>query len=135
MIPSKAHPSDAGFDLTAIEKSNDEFGNIVYDTKIAIDIPEGYVGLIFPRSSVSRYTLTLANCVGVIDSGYTGSILLKMKPTAYYTWRSENELYEYSVGDKIGQLVILELPPVTFNEVEQLRTRTRGINGFGSSGK
>ena len=134
MIPSKAHLHDAGFDLTAVEKYNDEFGNIIYDTKIAISIPEGYVGLIFPRSSVSRYTLALSNSVGVIDSGYIGSILLKFKPTSYYSWRSENEPQEYNVGDRIGQLVILELPQVQFNQVDAMRPTTRGGQGFGSSG-
>lgn len=135
MIPSKAHHSDAGFDLTAVEKYNDEYGNIVYDTKIAVHIPEGYVGLVYPRSSVSRYTHSLANSVGVIDSGYIGSILLKMKPTAYYSWRSENEPYEYEVGDRIGQLVIQEIPQVEFNQVDALAPSARGSHGFGSTNK
>lgn len=134
MIPSKAHPSDAGFDLTAVEKYNDKYGNIVYDTKVAISIPDGYVGLLFPRSSVSKYTISLSNAVGVVDPGYIGSIILKYKPTAYYTYREENEVYEYEVGDRCGQLVILELPKIELNLVDELRSSARGTGGFGSTG-
>lgn len=133
MIPSKAHQSDAGYDLTAIDKYYDEYGNIVYDTKISISIPEKYAGFLFPRSSISKYPLALCNSVGVIDSGYTGSIILKLKPTAYFDNRSEINQFEYEVGDRIGQLIILEVPEVDFEETEQLAFTARGTGGFGSS--
>lgn len=117
-------------------KSYDEFGNIEYDTKIAISIPENYVGLLFPRSSIYKKTLSFSNSVGVIDSGYTGSIKLKMKPTVYFVEREDElEDAEYNEGDRVGQLVILELPKVEFNLTDNLLTTQRGANGFGSSGK
>jgi dUTP pyrophosphatase len=134
VIPSKAHLSDAGYDLTAVEKYNDEYGNIVYDTKIAISIPEGFAGLLFPRSSISKIALTLSNSVGVIDSGYRGPILLKFKPTPYFTTRNEGEVFEYEVGDRVGQLVIVAVEQIQFKVVEQLTDSTRGIGGYGSSG-
>ena len=69
VAPSRAHDTDAGFDLTAVSVSEDRKRNIVtYGTGIAVEIPDGYVGLIFPRSSAYKHQLELANCVGVIDS-------------------------------------------------------------------
>ena len=69
VIPHKAHPTDAGFDLTATSCDFDiKTGTIMYGTGIAVEIPEGYVGLVFPRSSICKKDMTLTNCVGVIDS-------------------------------------------------------------------
>ena len=70
VLPTKAHATDAGYDLYADSKSVDEYGNAVYGTGIAVEIPKGYVGLVFPRSSIFKYALALSNAVGVIDSGY-----------------------------------------------------------------
>ena len=68
-MPTKAHPTDAGADLTAVSRKwDEEHGNWIYGTGIATEIPEGYVGLLFPRSSIRKYTLSQRNCVGVIDS-------------------------------------------------------------------
>jgi len=80
VVPSYAHKGDAGMDLTAIDYYFDLDGNVVYHTGLAIEIPEGYVGLVFPRSSVCKNDISLANAVGVIDSGYRGEITLKFKP-------------------------------------------------------
>jgi dUTP pyrophosphatase len=68
VIPKYAHATDAGLDLVAISKKVDDNGNIEYDTGLAIEIPDGHVGLIFPRSSISKIDLSLSNAVGVIDS-------------------------------------------------------------------
>lgn len=69
IIPSYSNPGeDAGLDLKSTSKTYDEYGNTVYGTGLAIEIPKGYVGLLFPRSSVSKTLQSLANCVGVIDS-------------------------------------------------------------------
>ena len=68
VVPSYSKQGDAGMDLTAISISKDNVGNITYHTGLAIEIPEGYVGLLFPRSSVSKKQLFLTNSVGVIDS-------------------------------------------------------------------
>lgn len=126
VIPSYAKPGDAGMDLTAVtEFWNRDYSTVTYDTGLAVEIPEGYVGLVFPRSSVSKTTLILANSVGVIDSGYRGSIMLKFK------YPEEGLVYE--VGDRIGQLVIIPYPQITFEEVEELSETERGTGGFGST--
>jgi dUTP pyrophosphatase len=134
VMPQKAHENDAGFDLTAIEKYNDEFGNIVYDTKISLEIPVGYFGLVAPRSSVSKKALSLANSIGIIDSDYRGPIICKFKPTAYYTQREESEKFEYELGDRIAQLLILPVLDIQFTETKELSKSERGTKGFGSSG-
>ena len=127
-IPTKAHLSDAGADLTAVSREwNEEYMCWVYGTGIATEIPEGYVGLVFPRSSIRKYTLSQCNAVGVIDSSYRGEIMLSYKPTS-----DVQKLYE--VGDKIAQLIVLPYPEVSYTEVETLSETDRGENGHGSSG-
>jgi dUTP pyrophosphatase len=79
-IPAYSKPGDAGLDLTAISMSRDKHDNITYGTGLAIEIPQGYVGLIYPRSSNSKTDLYLTNHVGVIDSGYRGEIMFKYRP-------------------------------------------------------
>lgn len=83
-IPTKAHKTDAGFDLTATSRVFDKDGNATYGTGIAVEIPPGYVGLVFPRSSIAVRDLSLSNAVGVIDSGYRGEIMAKFKPALVY---------------------------------------------------
>lgn len=68
IIPTYAKEGDAGMDLTATSKSFDEYGNVVYGTGLAFEIPKGYVGLLFPRSSNAKTDLFLTNSVGVLDS-------------------------------------------------------------------
>lgn len=131
IIPSYAKEGDAGMDLTATSKFIDEYGCLTYGTGIAVAIPKGYVGLIFPRSSVSKKGQTLVNSVGVIDSGYRGEILLKFKPTMSY---DDPISTEYSMGEKIGQLIVLPYPKVVFKEVDSLSETDRGDGGFGSTG-
>lgn len=127
--PTKAHPTDAGADLTAVSREwNKEYGCWVYGTGIATEIPEGYVGLVFPRSSIRKYCLSLTNCVGVIDSGYRGEIMCTFRPQSI----GKDEVYE--IGDKIAQLIILPYPEVSYKEVESLSETDRGENGHGSSG-
>lgn len=150
VIPQYAKPGDAGLDLTAISKKYDNHGNVMYGTGLAVEIPEGYVGLLFPRSSITKHDLTLTNSVGVIDSGYRGEIFVKFKPALCYTSLSNDTDYfenisvpdpvtmdhnEYNMGDKIAQLIIMPYPKVTFEEVEELSTTERGEGGFGSTGK
>jgi dUTP pyrophosphatase len=127
VIPSYAKPGDAGMDLVAISETwNKDNTMVTYDTGLAMEIPEGFVGLLFPRSSVSKTTLSLANCVGVIDSGYRGSIMFK--------FRYIEEGFVYDVGDKIGQIIIMPYPHVDFEEVDELSNTERGEGGFGSTG-
>lgn len=135
VIPTYAKPGDAGLDLTATSMTFDKEGNMVFGTGIAVEIPKGYVGLIFPRSSVSKYDQIQTNCVSVIDSGYRGEIFLKFKPLGRYGGASNFEPIAYEVGERIGQMIIMPYPPVTFVESEELEDTERGEGGYGSSGK
>ena len=115
----------------------DDVGNKVYHTGLAIEIPQGYVGLIYPRSSISKTTHMLRNHVGVVDSGYRGEIILKfgrLKDRQPVWWRKEKSNV-YKAGDRIGQLMIIPYPKVEFIEVDTLSTTDRGIGGFGSTGE
>lgn len=133
VTPFKAHKEDAGFDLTATRRTVDDFGNFVYGTDLAIRIPDGFVGLLFQRSSVAKKSVILSNAVGVIDAGYTGEITLKFKPIVKDVTSCAARPYE--VGEKIGQLIIIPIPEVSFNEVEDLGDSERGSGNYGSSGK
>ena len=135
IVPSYSKPGDAGMDLTAINISKDNVGNITYHTGLAIEIPEGHVGLLFPRSSVSKKQQFLTNGVGVIDSSYRGEIMAKFKPVmgSYETILELFESNEYQVGNKIVQLIILPYPKIEFEEVEELSSSERGHGGFGST--
>lgn len=138
VIPSYAKEGDAGLDLYATGQSYDKDGNVVYNTNLAIEIPTGYVGLIFPRSSISKVDLSLSNAVGVIDSGYRGEILFKFKPSNSFTSFPEYEGYsftKYKVGDKIGQLIIIPFPKINLIQTDELSASQRGQGGFGSTGR
>lgn len=136
IIPTYAKHGDAAMDLTATSKSYDDHGNVVYGTSLAFEIPNGYVGLLFPRSSNAKTHLLLSNSVGVIDSGYRGEVMIKFKKT--YNDVVDGELYhnvssQYQIGDRIGQIIIMPYPQVTFTEVDELSSSDRGIGGFGST--
>ena len=130
VIPAYAKPGDAGLDLTATSVVTDEYGNVVYGTGLAIEIPFGYAGLLFPRSSNSKTDLYLTNHVGVVDSGYRGEIMFKYRPLDGIL---NSKIYQ--VGERVGQIVILPYPAVSFEEVEQLSDTERGEGGYGSTGK
>lgn len=136
VIPSYAHDTDAGLDLTATSKEYDEHGNVVYGTGLAFAIPDGYVGLIYPRSSNAKKDLLLSNSVGVIDSGYRGEVIFKFK-CALNDERDIPEFgyREYDIGDRIGQLIIMPYPKVQFDVVDDLDKTERGTGGFGSTGE
>ena len=160
VIPSYSKIGDAGLDLTAVDKYYDVHGCVVYNTGIALEIPEGYVGLIFPRSSICRQDLSLVNSVAVIDSGYRGEIIVKFKPSLMFVsdekglisddddkfqcadgveipWddRIPISAIDYQIGERIAQLIIMPYPRIEFQEVEELSETERGDGGFGSSGK
>ena len=127
IMPTYAKQGDAAMDLYAVEVQKDKWGNYVYLTGVALEIPPGHVGLLFPRSSVSRTCLSLANSVGVVDSGYRGEIMLK------YRNASEANSF-YKSGDRVGQLIVLPYPQIELIEVEELSSTERGDGGFGSTG-
>lgn len=132
VLPSKAHPTDAGLDLTctSITSEVNECGQfvLVYHTGIAVEIPVGCVGLIFQRSSVYKKSLTLTNAVAVIDSGYRGELILKFKNTS-----GDSIPAVYNIGDRIGQLIIMPYPEVEPVFADTLSESDRNENGFGSS--
>jgi len=130
VIPKKATIGSAGFDLVATDCShNRNYNFIEFGTGIAIQIPKGYMGLVYPRSSISKTPHSLCNSVGVIDSDYTGEIILRFRT-------SEDKQYEeYMVGDRIGQLIIVESPNIEFEEVDKLLKTGRSEGSFGSTGK
>ena len=128
MIPSYAKPGDAGLDLTAVRILSNDSYQVTYGTGLALEIPVDYVGLIFPRSSIRKYELSLTNSVGVIDSGYRGEIQFTFHKNSH----SNSIMYE--IGDRIGQLVILPYPQVKLVEESNLSETERGEEGFGSSG-
>lgn len=132
IAPARQHSTDAGFDLTCIGVSTvrNECGQIllVYHTGIAVEIPEGYVGLIFPRSSIYKKSLEQTNSVGIVDSGYVGEVIVVMRNT------TDVVPAIYKEGDRFAQLVIVKLPEVEgFVEAEELSASDRGVNGFGST--
>ena len=138
ITPTKAHPTDAGFDMYAVSREVDSNGNYVYSTGIAMEIPEGHVGLLFPRSSVSKKNQIQTNCVGVIDSSYRGDIIFKFKPIAgvmkrHFFGNDCDEIYDK--GERIGQLIIMPYPSVELEEADALSDTDRGQGGFGSTGK
>jgi dUTP pyrophosphatase len=128
VIPQYAKPGDAGLDLTAVSVSivdNKTSGYIEYDSGLAVEIPEGYVGLLYPRSSISDTGLILSNSVGVIDSGYRGSIKCRFKAIP--------NTNIYNKGDRFAQLIIIPYPNITFEEVDELSETERGDGGYGST--
>ena len=129
IVPKYSKPGDAGLDLTATEIIKEEGFQITYGTGLAVEIPLGYVGLIFPRSSIRNYELALTNCVGVVDSGYRGEIQFTFNKIGGVPSK------KYDVGDRIGQLIILPYPQIELEEVSELSNTERGDGGFGSSGK
>ena len=138
VIPKYAKVGDAGLDLTAVTKSYDRDGNVVYGTGLAFEIPDGYVGLVFPRSSLSSLDIALSNCVGVIDSGYRGEVTAKFKPAMLFNREQRpiilnNRIYE--VGERVAQIIIIPYPKIEFIESDELSETERGTGGYGSSGK
>ena len=132
VMPSKAHAADAGFDLYCTSKEIDwTKRQIVCHTGLAFEIPEGYVGLIFPRSSVSNKPLMMANSVGVVDSCYRGEVTAKFNITD----TRQSAFSHYQEGDRIAQMIIIPYPEIEFEEADSLSESDRGTGGYGSTGR
>lgn len=126
VTPFKKHAPDAGFDLTATwTKVYPKYTE--YGTDLAFETPEGYVGFLFPRSSVRNQDLILKNSVGVLDATYRGEVKF-----SFYNLEGNDT---YSVGERCGQIVFIKLPDVELVEAEELSETNRGAGGYGSSGK
>ena len=133
VIPTYSKDGDAGMDLVATSEYYDNDGNIVYGTGLSFEVPKGYVGLLFPRSSNAKKDLTLSNSVGVLDSSYRGEVMLKFKNTITISGQYL-ECVTYKIGDRIGQIIILPYPQIEFEEAEELSETERGNGGYGSTG-
>lgn len=157
--PKYATSGSAGLDLTAMSRFYDKDGNVCYGTGIAVEIPEGYVGLLFPRSSITKKDILVKNSVGVIDSDYRGEIVLKCSPCLgygnhynldeckdlRYGINTDQDHFQtidylipnhenYEIGDKCCQLVIVPIPKVVIHLVDELSETERGANGYGHTG-
>jgi dUTP pyrophosphatase len=120
-VPKQATDGAAGMDLTATSK-DDKLYYTEYGTGLAIEIPMGYAGFIFPRSSISKHPcFSLANAVGVIDSDYRGELKCRFRGSYY------------KVGDRIAQLVIMPVPVIELAVTDSLTDTARGGGGFGST--
>jgi dUTP pyrophosphatase len=126
IIPTYAKDGDAGMDLVITDIKGENKLFITYGFGISMEIPEGFMGLVFPRSSIRKTDLVLSNAVGVIDSGYRGEIQVTFKRTG---------LNKYEIGDRGAQIIIIPHPPIEFQEVDELTNTERGEGGFGSTGK
>lgn len=129
-LPAYAHPGDAGLDVrAAIDGELAPFERMMVPCGFSLAIPEGYAGLVIPRSGLAaRHGISVVNAPGLIDSGYRGEIqvvLVNMDP---------RETFAFKAGDRIAQLVIVAVPPVSLVPVESLSHTERGQGGFGSSG-
>lgn len=129
VVPRYAKPLDAGLDLTATSAHRDQVNPMKWHVGfgIAVEIPEGFVGLVFPRSSIHKTQCRLSNSVGVIDAGYRGEI-----KAVFDTFPTSDETY--NVGDRAAQLIILPYPNIEFEEAEELSPTERGTGGYGSTG-
>ena len=131
VIPTYAKEGDAGMDLVATSVISETHTQITYGLGIALEIPNGFVGLVFPRSSIRKTRLQLSNSVGVIDSGYRGELQATFNKIITTI---ENQKNDYKVGDRVAQIMIIPHPSIDFQEVEYLYNTQRGEGGFGSTG-
>jgi dUTP pyrophosphatase len=128
--PRYAQPGDAGMDLSSTADITLEPGaRALVPTGVAIALPEGYVGLVTPRSGLAlKHGISMVNAPGVIDAGYRGEIGLIL-------WNTDrNEPFSISAGDRIGQLLVAPVSRAVMTSVDSLPGSTRGRGGFGSTG-
>jgi len=130
VLPARAYHGDAGLDLAACERVELAPGErAVVGTGLAVAIPEGYAGFVQPRSGLAdRHGITIVNSPGLIDSGYRG----ELKVILLNTDRAHTFVVE--PGMRIAQLVVLEIPDVELDVVDELPATERGVRGHGSSG-
>ena len=131
VAPYQATDGSAGWDLTATSRELAQGKKAIYGTGLSVEIPKGYVGLLFPRSSIHKKALRLSNSVGVIDSDYRGEI------KAVFIWEGywPHDCILYQPGDRICQLIILPVPTIEWEESEELTPTKRGEGGYGSTGR
>lgn len=128
-LPVRKNPGDAGADLKSTGYASIRpGGTIILGTGVKLSIPEGHVGLVFSRSGIAaKQGLRLANCVGVIDSGYRGEIMIPLH-------NDSDVAQEVERGDRVAQIVIVPIVTPEFMAVDELPESERGSGGFGSTG-
>ena len=129
MLPARAYAGDAGLDLAACERVTIAPGErATVGTGLAVAIPDGYAGFVLPRSGLAaRHGIGKVNSPGLIDSGYRGEVRVVLLNT------DRSDAFEVEPGMRIAQLVILQLPAVELELVDELPAGDRGERGFGSS--
>jgi dUTP pyrophosphatase len=130
LLPTRAHPGDAGLDLHALEGATLEpGGRAAIPTGIAVEIPPGCAGLVLPRSGLAlRHGIALVNAPGLIDSGYRGEVRVLLLNT------DRARPFAIAAGDRVAQLVVVRSELVSAVEAQELSASARGAGGFGSSG-
>ena len=128
--PAYAKPGDAGADLRSrIDFELEPGERAIVPTGVAIALPEGYVGLVHPRSGLAtKNGITIVNAPGTVDSGYRGELMVTLLNT------DKTKSFHVQRGDRIAQLVIQKYEHATFTIVDELDQTERGSSGFGSSG-
>lgn len=130
-LPSFKSEDAVGADLVAVKKVRNGLFRVWYDCEFAAEIPKGYVGLLFPRSSISKLPLMLANSVGVIDPDYRGTFQVRFNRTFFGIFNRRS----YKIGDRVAQLMIMKVPAIEYVDSDVISTTRRGKGGFGSTGK
>jgi dUTP pyrophosphatase len=130
VLPSRAHPGDAGLDLrSAVDVEVAPGERALVPTGVAVAIPDGHAGLVLPRSGLaSKHGLTMANAPGLIDAGYRGEVICAVVNL------DRDTRVRISKGERIAQLVVVGVPALAGEWVEELPPTTRGEGGFGSTG-
>jgi dUTP pyrophosphatase len=128
-LPVKGSSSAACYDVYATSVEVDENRVATYRLGFATEIPEGWRGVVVPRSNISKHPWILANSVGIIDSDYRGEWMVKFKCVS-----NDLEAVPYGLGDRVAQIYFEKNVDVAFAEVEDLEETTRGEGGFGSTG-
>lgn len=127
-VSEYAHPGDAGLDLYAAHDAIVTGETVLIPTGVAVAVPDGCVGLVCPRSGLSKYGVTVANAPGVVDSGYRGELMVRLTTTSATP-------YPVHRGDRIAQLLVVPILRPEVTVVERLDNTERGTNGFGSTGR
>ena len=130
VLPARAHPGDAGLDLrSAVDVEVEPGERALVPTGVAVAIPDGHAGLVLPRSGLaSKHGLTMANAPGLIDAGYRGEVICAVVNL------DRDTPVRISKGDRIAQLVVVAVPDVAAEWLEELPPTPRGEGGFGSTG-
>ena len=128
-LPVKGSADAACFDVYATSATAEYGGKVTYGLGFATEIPKGYMGVMIPRSNLTKHKWVMNNSTGIIDSDYRGEWMLKLN--------SIGGIFEplpYMVGDRVAQIYFIPVINTTFDEVDEIESSERGDGGFGSTG-